>query len=182
MLKVKLYYKENRNSEGAFQKAGFSKAREGYFLDKALSKKRESVLAEHKADSSFYQLIFSGDLTFEDYQIIHDAVKILATELEAEIDDDQAFMGYLENGEKACLYYHWKKWKAYLLKAKHRSMEGQKIEVTKGTDKWQGILLGYTDKTVNDEFFVTECTILGTSGEIRVQGEDLHLTPTGDFL
>lgn len=182
MLNVNIYYEGNPDIETAFQKADFSKGRKGWFFEKKLSKKLESVLAEFHEETYSYQLTFSGSLTFEDYELIHEAIDILAKELPAEIDDKKALMGYLENGEKAFIYHQWKEWKAYLLQAKHVSMEGQKIEVKKGEDSWQGILLHYSSHIKNDKFRVTECTVLGTDGEVRVQGDELILTPRGEFL
>lgn len=180
MLNMQLFSINEKNMDEAFKKAGFTKAREGWFLDEKLSKKRESVLAE-RTDAGI-RLTFAGDLSFEDYELIHHAAVLLAEGLEAEVDDSRALMGYLENGEAARLFHEWKKWKAYLLKAKHGSMEGQKVEVVKEDGSWKGILLEYTDKTVDDEHIVTECVLLGTDGEIRVQGKKLEVIPTGEFM
>ncbi|PTL38756.1 hypothetical protein [Alkalicoccus saliphilus] len=180
MLHIQLYSINEQNIEEAFAEAGFTKAREGWFLDKKLSKKRESVLAEKVEDG--IRLKFSGDLSFEDYEAVHGASVLLAEGLKAEVDDSGALMGYLESGEKACLYHQWKKWKAYLLKAKHRSMEGQKVEVSKESGTWSGLLMEYTDKIVNDEHIVTECVLLSTDGEVRVQGNRLAVKPTGEFI
>lgn len=137
----------------------------------------------HDTSNKTLILLFSKELSFEQYKLLHIIIATLHKNIDGLVDDQSAFMGYLENGKEAYIYHCWSEWVVYLEVAKHVSMEGQKVKVY--DDQLQiaeGILVSaVTDTTVKKNFQILQCSIITKSGEMMLTGEHLKIIPTGEF-
>ncbi|SDH46065.1 hypothetical protein [Alteribacillus bidgolensis] len=184
MLEVALTFpnKGIKEIDNAFYDAHFYKNKQNYVLKSILESTNTEVTGNIISAFSKITITFSENLSMNDYQLIREAIFLLAHHLQADMDDTKAFMGYLENGQKAYLFHEWKNWKAFLLHAKYKSMKGQKVEVKSKAGAWRGILLDYQETFVNSECIITYCTLLTALGEKRVNGKFLHVEATGEFI
>lgn len=144
---------------------------------------RYTATIENDSSNQKLLLFFSQELSFDQYKCLHKLINSIATKFDAEVDDHLALMGYLEDGSKAYIYHGWKEWQFFLEKAKHVSMEGQKVQVyNEQLLVGEGILVDtITDEVCTEEFRVIQCTIVSKSGENTIMGENLKIIPTGEF-
>ncbi|GGF25951.1 hypothetical protein GCM10010954_26140 [Halobacillus andaensis] len=179
MLKVIIPVNRQLSIDGSLDQAGFFKKSDGsYVFRKEMGKGSAAITAVWVEKESHLLFTIPEDLELAEFQMIHDALSSLSEVLKTSIDDSQAFMGYLENGETAFLIKRWHRWKDFLLRARHRSLKGQKVEVR----EVRGILLEYTEEESSPHFEVKECVILTTFGEQKVTGKNLQIEPTGEFI
>ncbi|WNF35765.1 hypothetical protein RJD24_15070 [Bacillaceae bacterium IKA-2] len=128
-------------------------------------------------------LLFSKELFFEQYKHLHLIVVSLLKDIDGFIDDQLAFMGYLENGQKAYIFNGWSEWELFLEVAKHVSMEGQKVQVYDNQILLaEGILVATViDTTTKRDFQILQCSIITKTGEMVLTGKQLKIIPTGEF-
>lgn len=181
MLKVFLRYKGEQPIFETLRLLSFKYNNGIYRFSSTTKDYTISVL--NNASNEELEVSFSGELSFDQYKEIHAIINKLATELHAIIDDHQAFMGYLKDGEKAFLIHNWNEWMYLLEKAKHTSMEGQKVQVYQNQLLiGEGILLNSTyNKSIPNEFQIIECSIISKDGEKVFSGNGLRIVATGEF-
>jgi hypothetical protein len=150
-----------------------------------LNEKKFAYTAKIDNDAQNKKLVlqFSKELSFEQYKHIHKIIRTIAENIHAEIDDELALMGYLENGEEAFIFHGWSSWMRFLEGAKHVSMEGQKVQVyNEQLLVGEGILIeAVKDEISNDDFQIVQCTVITIDGEKSILGENLKIIPTGEF-
>jgi hypothetical protein len=97
------------------------------------------------------------------------------------IDERGCQLGYLENGEKAYLIKNWEEWKAFLMKAKLRTLEGQNVQAlnSAGEELGSGLLAEY--ETSSNPFRINSCTLITLFGERKYAGENMRIVPTNQF-
>lgn len=128
-------------------------------------------------------LEFSGELSFEQYKELHLIVSTIATKIQADVNDEAAFMGYLDDGSEVFIYNNWGNWLQFIEGAKHVSMEGQKVQLFNGKELLEeGILIeAVKDKSSQNEFRLLKCTIITKNGEKTIRGDNLKVVVTGEF-
>jgi hypothetical protein len=128
-------------------------------------------------------LLFSKELSFDQYKQLHKIVASIVENIDADVDDQLALMGYLENGKEAYIFHAWSEWMLYLEGAKHVSMETQKVQVYENQLLLaEGILLNsVSDATAKDEFRILQCTVITKNGEKIISGKHIKIMPTGEF-
>ncbi len=127
---------------------------------------------------------YDGTLTFKEYELLHHLILSVNTSIDGKLDDSKSLLGYLENGEPAYIIMNWANWTVFLNKAKHVSMEGQKVKVYNeiGLEVASGLLVGYeTDQTNQEQFIITSCTLVTLFGEKTYTGKQLVIEPTGEM-
>ncbi|WP_209125235.1 hypothetical protein [Alkalihalobacillus sp. BA299] len=137
----------------------------------------------HNRKEKYWVLSFPAESNLIELDRIHQLIEQLLDHCEGpSINDSSAFIGYLPDGGKAYIYDRYKEWREFILKAKHRSMEGQKVEVFSGIEKLaDGILIDY--ELENDKpFLLKNVTLLTRFGEKVLTASDLSITATGEFF
>lgn len=137
----------------------------------------------HDPTTKSLVLLFSKELSFDQYKQLHIIIASLLENIGGIVDDQLAFMGYLENGKEAYIFHGWSEWVLFLEKAKHVSMEGQKVQVYDNQLLIEeGILVAtVTDLSDQKIFQILQCTIITKTGEMMVTGKHLKIIPTGEF-
>ncbi|WP_102345078.1 hypothetical protein [Bacillus sp. Marseille-P3661] len=135
-------------------------------LDDKTQKTIGSITMDH--EDSKIKFEYGGNLTMDQYEIIHNSILYVNELVEGKIDDSNSLLGYLENGEGAYVVTNWNEWYTFLHKAKFKTMEGQKVKVLDedGVEIGTGLLMDYKlASDSSDSFIVTECTLITTDGE-----------------
>ncbi|OIJ10461.1 hypothetical protein BKP37_18155 [Anaerobacillus alkalilacustris] len=152
-----------------------------YVLDEQTTNYTATIINDTSNDQ--LKLQFSKELSFEQYKHLHKIIKIIVESIQAKVDDHQALMGYLDNGNEAYIYHGWSAWVQFLEGAKHVSMEGQKVQVYENQLLLgEGILVESTKaESTNDDFYITECKLITHNGEQTFTGEQLKIIAIGEF-
>lgn len=137
----------------------------------------------HDATNKTLVLLFPKELSFEQYKQLHIIIASLLKNIDGLVDDQLAFMGYLENGKEAYIFHGWNEWVLFLEVAKHVSMEGQKVQVYDNQLLIaEGILVAtVTDTNTKKDFQILQCSIITKTGEMMLTGKQLKIIPTGEF-
>lgn len=121
-------------------------------------------------------------LNLEEFQFLREVILELANGNEGAIDERDCQLGYLDNGEKAYLIKNWEAWKAFLMKAKLRTLEGQNVQALNedGEELGSGLLAEYEIGS-EKPFRITSCTLITLFGERKFEGGNLSIVPTNQF-
>ncbi|QOR65046.1 hypothetical protein IM538_14495 [Cytobacillus suaedae] len=185
MLSTSIIYNENKSNlikEVLEDHQFFNKADSSFsYLSKNF---KELATAINEETATSLTIRYNGTLTFKEYELLHHLILSINAKINGEIDDSKSLLGYLENGEPAYIITNWDNWTMFLNKAKHVSMEGQKVKVYNevGLEVASGLLVGYdSDQTNNEKFIITSCTLVTLFGEKTYTGKQLIIEPTGEL-
>lgn len=145
---------------------------------------KELAIAINEEATTTLTIRYDGTLSFKEYELLHHLILSVNATIDGKIDDSKSLLGYLENGEPAYIITNWDNWTAFLNRAKHVSMEGQKVKVLNevGLEVGSGLLVGYeSDQTNQDQFIITSCTLVTLFGERTYTGKQLIIEPTGEM-
>lgn len=181
LLKTYISYNVQENLEEYLKDLGFIYKNEEYTLSLAKGT-RKWLTIQHEEYLKRMTLSFPENVTMDDCHKIHVMIRQFVKDLDAVVDDTQAHLGYDEAENKVYIYHRFQSWAAYISKAKHRSLEGQRVAVFHGNEELgHGILLTYEEVKSDDPSLLNKgtisCTLLTSSGEQSFFGEDLHLEP-----
>ncbi len=120
-------------------------------------------------------------LDLDEFQFLRDIIVEVSYGMEDAIDESGCQLGYLENGEKAFLIKNWEEWKAFLMKAKLKTLEGQNVQVLNenGEELGSGILAEY--QLGDTPFRIENCTLITLFGERKFAAEKIKIVPTNQF-
>lgn len=127
------------------------------------------------------EFLIDPHLGLEEFQFMRDLILDFSYGNEDAIDERDCQLGYLESGEKAYLIKNWEEWKAFLLKAKLKTLEGQNVQALNevGEELASGLLAEYEITTA--PFRITSCTLITLFGERKFSGENIAIIPTNQF-
>lgn len=182
MLSVQISYPNQINIEEILIKAGFKKTSQTYILE--TSSQKELARGNHEENMNNLTITFPKNLALEEYKQIHKAISSIANQSVCTVDDSNSQLGYLQNGEVAYILTNWSQWIYFLERARHRSMEGQKVRVLNenGFEIGNGILTEYTiTDSLEDGFQIEKCTLITTFGESSFLGPNIKIEPTGEW-
>ena len=181
MLSVNIAY-ESMNSNATFTFANYDIEEATKQLSVIINAKSNLKIVHHNKEKYWF-ISFPAELSFQEFETIHEFILNLKSICyNAKVQDSRAFIGYLKDGSEAYIYHRFDEWKEFILSAKHRSMEGQKVEVFDGeTQLGAGILLDYQVKE-NNTFQIISATLLTKYGEQIFSSNQLSITPTGEFF
>ncbi|MBU9721808.1 MULTISPECIES: hypothetical protein [Bacillaceae] len=135
-------------------------------------------------ENNTIELQFPQEVAMEDCQNIYNIISHIADHTEGSVHDSNAHIGYDEAGNKVFIYHGFSVWTDFIDKAKHKSLEGQKVAVYYGDDIiGEGILLTYKRKQVssNKKEDVLSCTLVTTEGEQTFHGENMEIVPMTEW-
>ncbi|MBM4765055.1 hypothetical protein [Bacillus sp. B15-48] len=134
---------------------------------------------QHQQGEVVFQI--HPQLDMAEYEIIRELILPIADSEGVLIDESGCQLGYLETGEKAYLIKNWEPWKAFLMKAKLRTLEGQNVIVKNEEEEelGNGLLAEY--QINSDPFRLTSITLITTFGEKTFKGKNLLIEPTNLF-
>lgn len=120
-------------------------------------------------------------LEMAEYEVLREIILTMVSGTDAEIDESDCKLGYLENGEPAHLIKNWEPWKGFLMEAKLRTLEGQNVTVKDftGDEMGNGLLAEY--QIEKDPFRITTCTLITIFGQRKFEGQALQVEPAGRF-
>lgn len=138
-------------------------------------------LATVKGNENVTEFLIDPYLDLDEFQFLRDLILELAFGNEDAIDERGCQLGYLENGEKAYLIKNWEDWKAFLMKAKLRTLEGQNVQALNeaGDELGSGLLAEYVISV--SPFRIKSCTLITLFGERKFEGENIRIVPTNQF-
>lgn len=138
-------------------------------------------LATIQGSESALEFQIDPHLGLDEFQFLRDIILDLCYGNEAAIDERDCQLGYLESGEKAYLIKNWEEWKAFLMKAKLKTLEGQNVQVLdeEGEELGSGLLAEY--EIESPPFSITSCTLITLFGERKFAGKNLSVVPTNQF-
>lgn len=141
----------------------------------------EKSLATIKGNENETEFLIDPYLDLDEFQFLRNLILELAFGNEDAIDERGCQLGYLENGEKAYLIKNWEEWKAFLMKAKLRTLEGQNVQALNesGDELGSGLLAEYEIST--NPFRIKSCTLITLFGERKFEGESIRIVPTNQF-
>lgn len=121
-------------------------------------------------------------LDLDEFQFLRDLILDSCYGNEGAIDERNCQLGYLKNGEKAYLIKNWEEWKAFLMKAKLRTLEGQNVQALNeaGEEMGSGLLAEYEIGSENP-FRITSCTLITLFGERKFDNENISIVPMNQF-
>ncbi|UCZ51976.1 hypothetical protein LGQ02_14095 [Bacillus shivajii] len=127
-------------------------------------------------DEESHKILFSlpNEVSFEECQKANTIIRFIADNVQGEIDDERAQLGYDEEGKPVYIYHRFEHWVEFIDEAKHRSLEGQKVAVLHGKEiLGEGLLLTFKKEQPIDDSSqpVISCTLLTTDGEESFYGE-----------
>ncbi|MCM3124592.1 MULTISPECIES: hypothetical protein [unclassified Mesobacillus] len=139
------------------------------------------TLATIKGTGNEVEFHIDPHLDLDEFQFLRDIVMELSYGNEDAIDERGCQLGYLENGEKAFLIKNWEEWKAFLMKAKLRTLEGQNVQALNevGEELGAGILAEYEVEA--GPFRIRSCTLITLFGERKFEGDNIRIVPTNQF-
>ncbi|WP_121609888.1 hypothetical protein [Mesobacillus foraminis] len=139
------------------------------------------TLATIKSGEAETIFLIHPQLEMEEYEILRETILEMVSGTNAGVDESGCKLGYLENGEPAYLIKNWEPWKAFLMRARLRTLEGQNIAVkdSSGDELGSGLLAEY--KIEQNPFRITSCTLITIFGEKKIEGAELQVEPTGRF-
>lgn len=160
------------------------------YIDSEHIKKTGSNYSVYRGNKSLAAIKGTGNevefqidpyLDLEDFQFLRNIILDLSYGNEAAIDERGCQLGYLENGEKAYLIKNWEEWKAFLMKAKLRTLEGQNVQILNesGEELGSGLLAEYEISA--NPFRIKSCTLITLFGERKFEGENISIVPTNQF-
>jgi hypothetical protein len=181
MLSANIYYQPfDGDIENIIRTIGMRKKESKYYMISFKSEQEIAVLTIQPEEEKL-QITFPGNLSFEEYESIHNAIIQITDLCNGEVDDSQSLIGYLESGEKVNIVKNWDEWSLFINKAKYKTLEGQKVRLLdeKNGELASGLLVEYKfDSNRKDSFWITECTLITSFGERRFSGERLSIEPT----
>ncbi|CAM4039979.1 hypothetical protein [Mesobacillus thioparans] len=139
------------------------------------------TLATIKGTGNEVEFHIDPYLDLNEFQFLRDIVMELSYGNADAIDERGCQLGYLENGEKAFLIKNWEEWKAFLMKAKLRTLEGQNVQALNaaGEELGSGILAEYEVEV--SPFRILSCTLITLFGERKFEGDNIKIVPTNQF-
>ncbi|MFV8829878.1 hypothetical protein [Alkalihalobacterium sp. APHAB7] len=142
----------------------------------------ELKIVHHLKEKCWF-LSFPPELNLAELEKIHELIEqLLLHSAESTLDDTQAFIGYLPDGSQAFISHRFKEWREFILKAKHRSMEGQKVEIFSENEKLaDGILVDY-ELADGQTFEIKSITLLTRFGEKVFSQSKMSIAATGEFF
>lgn len=181
MLTVHISYSDKSKLEESLLKSGFKKTANSFILETTSQKE----LARTQGDeNNTLTITFPKSLSLDEYRQIHEAISFVAEHGDVSVDDQGSQLGYLQNGEEAYILTNWNEWVLFLEKARHKSMEGQKVRVLtdNGFELGNGILSEYTlNDSLEKGFEIEKCILITTIGERTFRGPNIKLEPTGEW-
>ncbi|WP_078428324.1 hypothetical protein [Alkalihalobacterium alkalinitrilicum] len=179
MLYVTISYKQMNPMEISFEGSVVNHTTEQ--LKIKLDRNNDLNIVHH-SNEKYWFLSFPPELDLVEFDTIHRLIVELSNHCDdAMVDDTRAFMGYLIDGGQAFIYNQYTEWREFILKAKYRSMEGQKVEIFSGSEKLaDGILVDYELRD-HQSFQIKSITLLTQFGE-RVFAHELSIAATGEFF
>lgn len=138
-------------------------------------------LATIQQSENGIEFLIDPHLGLEEFQVLRNLVLEVSYGNEDAIDERDCQLGYLESGEKAYLIKNWEEWKAFLLRAKLKTLEGQNVQALNedGEELASGLLAEYEILTA--PFRITSCTLITLFGERKFTGTNLTILPTNQF-
>ena len=120
-------------------------------------------------------------LDLDEFQFLREIILDLCYGNEDAVDERDCQLGYLESGEKAYLIKNWEEWKAFLMKAKLKTLEGQNVQLLndEGEELGSGLLAEY--EVAAPPFRIMSCTLITLFGERKFEGKNLSIVPTNQF-
>ena len=181
MLSANIYYQPfDDDIENIIRTLGLKKKASNHYTISSKSEKEIAVLTIMPEETQLHYT-FSGNLSFEEYETIHNTMIHITDLCNGEVDDSQSLIGYLENGEKVNIVKNWDEWSLFINKAKYKTLEGQKIRLLddKNSELASGLLVDYKfELNRTQSFCITECTLITSFGERKFSGEQLLIEPT----
>lgn len=186
MLSTTIFYKEKLglNLKEIFNSHKLVQNSDHSFSYISTENKSELVVATISPIKNTAIFTFGGNLSFKEYEQVHNLITTISQEIKGVIDDSNSLLGYLENGEPAYIVKNWNSWTIFLNRAKHISMEGQKVRILNedGNEIATGLLVGYeVDPSSEAQFSISSCTLVTTFGERTFSGSQLSIEPTGEW-
>ncbi|WP_096199002.1 hypothetical protein [Bacillus sp. FJAT-45350] len=180
MLKVNITYISAEEAITYLESIATKVENDTYIIP--LHPKGDFTVTNYKKEQMF-TIIFSNELEFEQLEQINLVIQQIGAHCKnGLIDDSKAFVGYLDDGESAYIIKRFGEWRRFILEAKHKSMEGQKVAVYDNQNELgTGLLLGYSLKEGID-FNVHKVTLLTASGEQTYDGTHLTVKTTGEYF
>ena len=181
MLISNIYYQSFEGEiENIFRAMGLKKKAQNHYTIFGKNEKKVAELT-FKPEENKLHITFSGNLSFIEYEMIHNTIVHITELCNGVIDDSEALIGYLENGEKVYIVKNWDEWSLFIHEAKYKTLEGQKVKVTneKEVELGSGLLVDYTLETSKSHsYLIKECTLITSFGERKFIGELLTIEPT----
>ncbi|MDQ0255425.1 hypothetical protein J2S74_002807 [Evansella vedderi] len=177
MLTTEVIYKKDGMLNTLLQSFGFHLNNGEYSLALPTTKRKLKLIPYQ--DKKTLKLTFPENVSMKDCQIIYEIIYTLSEELQGNVKDENALLGYDNAGQKVFIYHGFPNWSDYINEAKHKSLEGQMVSVSHGEEiLGEGMLLTYDKKedTSNGTIFIS-CDILTKSGEQSFFGENIEVTP-----
>jgi hypothetical protein len=143
--------------------------------------RNNKTLAALKETENGVEFQIDPYLDLDEFQFLRDIIMELSYGNEDAIDERGCQLGYLENGDKAFLIQNWEEWKAFLMKAKLRTLEGQNVQALnpEGEELGSGLLAEY--EIAESPFRITSCTLITLFGERKFEGGNIKVVPTNQF-
>jgi hypothetical protein len=134
----------------------------------------------HEKNNQQIVFTFSNHLSFEQYQQIHNMIANIQQHIKGTIDDSNSLLGYLSDGRGAYIITNWNEWAYFIMSAKLKALEGQKVIVynDKEIELGNGLLLDYK---LNESACIYECTLITTFGERTFRDKPLLIKPTNKW-
>ncbi|WP_416151274.1 hypothetical protein ACM26V_09990 [Salipaludibacillus sp. HK11] len=181
MLKVRLNYKKEDGIFPILSNYGF-KLNEDHYIKK-LNADSFIVKVTHSNDTKTIEITCKDEVSFDGCKELHHTITQVAEKLSANIDDQEAMLGYNAQGLPAYLINGFQSWCEFLEQAGHRSLEGHKVECFDGN-----VLLGrglflksdIATKDALDKPKIPSCTIITSEGEETFLGDQLKINPIAD--
>jgi hypothetical protein len=177
MLTVIISYHTKNISEFSFILKG-TETENGWKVP--LKDRKNDVYIVHEKNKQQLVFSFANHLSFEQYQQIHHLITRIQHYIEGTVDDSNSLLGYLADGRGAYIVTNWNEWAHFIMSAKLKSLEGQKVSVydDKETELASGLLLDYK---LDEAGYIYECTLITTFGEQTLRNHPLRIEPANEW-
>ncbi len=182
MLTANIHFTDTFDTDTTFRSLGLIRQDSQYVLITPDQKELAKIkLLENESNIEF---TFPPNLNMDQYAEIHRMIVQIHEKVGGTIEDSKSLLGYLRNGQEACIVTNWDAWVAFLQGARHKSLEGQKVRIIdeKGMELGSGLLMDYdTNNEEASPFAIKSCTLVTSFGERKFSGSNLKIEPTGEW-
>ncbi|MBB5174820.1 hypothetical protein [Texcoconibacillus texcoconensis] len=135
-----------------------------------------TIEAIHLAEEKKVIISFPKALSLQALQTVNETISLIAEQLQAEVDDQETKLGYIENGQPVYIYHNFRQWVPYLTDAKYRSLKGQHVDVyNAGVHLISGLLTEVDIQAHEQSVTIQSLTLITTEGEETLYGDALQL-------